>query len=144
MGKLSLKNLKFHEDMSQETPCFSADLYEDGKLVAHVQNNGRGGSNNYAPASGLTYKDVQRFYDVETDCDIMTLAEELNIVQRKQSKALVLKKDGKYYASTYSSSFAKLRKSNPTQFGEWINEQIQKCLDDGYEVLNTNLPERTV
>lgn len=41
-----LKKLKFHEDMSEETPCFSADLYENGKLVAHASNDGHGGPNN--------------------------------------------------------------------------------------------------
>ena len=75
---LSLKKLKFHEDMSEETPCFSADLYDGGKLIAHVSNRGHGGCNNVIPAKGLSYKDVAHLDNLDTDCDIMGLAEELN------------------------------------------------------------------
>lgn len=39
-----LKNLKIHEDMSDETTCFSADLYCNGKKIAYCKNDGRGGS----------------------------------------------------------------------------------------------------
>lgn len=39
----SLKNLKVHDDMSDETKCFSADLVCNGKVIAHCKNDGRGG-----------------------------------------------------------------------------------------------------
>ena len=39
----SLKNLKVHDDMSDETTCFSADLVCNGKVIAHCSNDGRGG-----------------------------------------------------------------------------------------------------
>lgn len=42
--KLELKNIKVHEDMSEETTCFSATLYANGKKVATCKNDGRGGS----------------------------------------------------------------------------------------------------
>jgi hypothetical protein len=45
--RLELKNLKVHDDMSEETLCFSATLYVDGKKVATVKNEGHGGSNFY-------------------------------------------------------------------------------------------------
>lgn len=45
--KVELKKLKVHNDMSQETTCFSADIYIDGKYAAHAQNNGCGGCNMY-------------------------------------------------------------------------------------------------
>ena len=38
----SLKNLKVHDDMSEETICFSADLVCDGKVIGHCKNDGRG------------------------------------------------------------------------------------------------------
>jgi hypothetical protein len=47
MMKIELKKLKVHRDMSQETECFSADIYIDGKYAAHVQNDGGGGCNMY-------------------------------------------------------------------------------------------------
>lgn len=44
---VELKNLKIHDDMSEETTCFSASIYFDGKKIGTVQNKGRGGSHNY-------------------------------------------------------------------------------------------------
>ena len=44
---IELKKLKTHEDMSDETLCFSAEIWVDGRLLARVRNEGRGGSNNY-------------------------------------------------------------------------------------------------
>lgn len=41
--QIELKNVKYHDDMSQETPCFSATLYVDGKRAAIVRNEGMGG-----------------------------------------------------------------------------------------------------
>ena len=139
MGKLSLKNLKFHEDMSEETACFSADLYEDGKLIAHVKNNGRGGCCDVRPADGLKYSDVQHLTTIDKDCEIMGLAEEMNIVQRSQSKALVLKKDGSLYTQKYKHSFAQMKKVHPTQFPDWIKKEVERVRAEDFEVLNTNL-----
>jgi hypothetical protein len=41
--EVKLKKVKFHEDMSDETYCFSADVWVDGKRVATAQNQGCGG-----------------------------------------------------------------------------------------------------
>lgn len=139
MGKLSLKNLKFHEDMSEETPCFSADLYEDDKLVAHVKNIGRGGCCDLYPTEGLTWRDVQHLTTIDKDCEIMGLAEEMNIVQKSQGKALVLKKGGNYYTQKYKHSIAQMKKAHPTQFPDWIKKEVEKVRAEGFEVLNTNL-----
>lgn len=42
----SLKNLQVHDDMSDETTCFSAELYCDGKKIARCNNDGHGGETN--------------------------------------------------------------------------------------------------
>jgi hypothetical protein len=41
--KCEVKNVKIHNDMSEETMCFSAVLYIDGKKAADVSNRGHGG-----------------------------------------------------------------------------------------------------
>src|SRR5574343_1685729 len=41
--KLELKSIKHSEFASQETNCFSATLYVDGKRFAMVENDGHGG-----------------------------------------------------------------------------------------------------
>ena len=137
MKNLSLKNLKFHEDMSEETPCFSADLYENGKLIAHVKNSGHGGCNSVYPAKGLTHKDTQHLTDIDTDCDIMQLAEDLNFIKKNQGSNFVLKRKGNEYTLKAPKSFAQLKKE-PNYKG-WLQKKLNSFKKDGYEVLNTNL-----
>lgn len=42
--KLGLRKVKVYDELSEETICFTAELYADGKMVAKVKNDGRGGS----------------------------------------------------------------------------------------------------
>lgn len=45
--KLTLKNLKIMKSLSEETLCFSATAYVDGKKAFDVSNRGHGGCNEY-------------------------------------------------------------------------------------------------
>lgn len=45
--RLTLKSVKAHKDMSEETECFSAALCVDGKKVGEVSNDGHGGPHRY-------------------------------------------------------------------------------------------------
>ena len=45
--KFELKNIKFYESMSEETNCFQADLFINGKKIAYVKNAGYGGPTDY-------------------------------------------------------------------------------------------------
>jgi hypothetical protein len=47
--KLELKNIKHAAFASEETHCFEAVLYLDGQPVAHISNEGRGGSDHVVP-----------------------------------------------------------------------------------------------
>lgn len=49
--KIELKKIKIVDEMSDETTCFCADVWIDGKFEGRVQNSGRGGCNDYAPHS---------------------------------------------------------------------------------------------
>ena len=44
---ITLKNIKHYESMSEETYCFEASLYVDGKRVGRVSNRGTGGCHDY-------------------------------------------------------------------------------------------------
>lgn len=46
--KIELKNIKTNMALSEETICFSANLYKDGKKVGQVVNRGHGGSHEYS------------------------------------------------------------------------------------------------
>ena len=45
--KIELKKISFNERMSDETNCFIADLYINGKKVGECNNEGRGGPTDY-------------------------------------------------------------------------------------------------
>lgn len=45
--KIELKRISFNERMSDETNCFVADLYIEGKKVGYCKNDGRGGCTEY-------------------------------------------------------------------------------------------------
>lgn len=44
---ITLKAVKVHPDMSEETNCFSAEIHLDGRRVGYVKNDGRGGCHQY-------------------------------------------------------------------------------------------------
>tara|TARA_R100001129_G_scaffold34674_2_gene23575 strand:- start:628 stop:1131 length:504 start_codon:yes stop_codon:yes gene_type:complete len=45
--RIELKNIKHFESMSEETLCFNASLYVDGRKVGAVSNRGHGGCHEY-------------------------------------------------------------------------------------------------
>lgn len=45
--KIEVKNIKFYERLSEETNCFTADVYIDGKKAAYAKNDGQGGCTFY-------------------------------------------------------------------------------------------------
>lgn len=54
----SLKNLKVHDDMSDKTTCFSADLVCNGKKIAYCKNDGQGGMTVVCCYSDVTSYDL--------------------------------------------------------------------------------------
>jgi hypothetical protein len=42
--KIELKNIKFSEWVSEETNCFQATIYADGKRIGFASNDGHGGN----------------------------------------------------------------------------------------------------
>lgn len=41
--KIQLKNVKINDSFSEETICFKADVFVNGKKIAYAENEGRGG-----------------------------------------------------------------------------------------------------
>jgi hypothetical protein len=50
--RLELKKIKYFDPGSQETSCYTAVLYVDGKKFADVSNSGQGGADNVYPVAG--------------------------------------------------------------------------------------------
>jgi len=77
---ITLKAVKIHQDMSEETLCFSASLYWNGKKAGSVSNRGCGGSNDYYYETPQIRKEIREWIDVEpvfwndgTECDFEKL-----------------------------------------------------------------------
>jgi hypothetical protein len=45
--KIELKNIKYAAFASEETSCYEATLWVDGKKIGNVSNDGRGGCDNF-------------------------------------------------------------------------------------------------
>jgi hypothetical protein len=142
LSKLSLKSVTFHEDMSEETPCFSGVLLEDGVVVANVRNHGQGGCNDYDTygISKNLNKVSERYGQLQVDCHIMQLAEEWNVATKHQSKGLVLSKGMNVSVVSFGNKtpIAKL-KTLQKDYPTWIKNQVAKYEAQGYRVLNRNL-----
>ena len=65
--KLELKNVKHAAFASQETHCFEATLYVDGKRFATVSNEGHGGCNYEYPIAPFTYSDLKKLNEMMVD-----------------------------------------------------------------------------
>ena len=55
---ITLKNFKYSDFASQETHCYEATLYADGKKFATAQNDGHGGCDNYHATDVALYNKV--------------------------------------------------------------------------------------
>jgi len=70
--KIELKKISFSERMSEETNCFAADLFINGKKVGYVKNDGRGGCTDYhantSCASGFTRVNIELIAEAEKYC----------------------------------------------------------------------------
>jgi len=73
--ELQLKSIKYTGWMSEETLCFTANLYVDGKVFAEVSNQGHGGSTDFRPHPKFKTEGATYFYrklkEVEAHCEAM-------------------------------------------------------------------------
>jgi len=49
INKLELKNISYYERGSEETPCYNATVYVNGKKAVEVSNDGHGGCDRQHP-----------------------------------------------------------------------------------------------
>ena len=59
--KIELKSIKHAEFASQETNCYSARIYIDGKAFANVSNDGHGGCDDVYPLDTVRREDLAAF-----------------------------------------------------------------------------------
>lgn len=160
--KIELKKIEYNERMSEETLCFVADLYINGKKVGYCKNDGRGGCTDY---NGHTKEDNQIIADAENYCKTLPKAKvdgydfeyqptlesmiddqfTLWLKKREEKKMQKLMETailiGKPNAGIYSyfKQKRKLYEFPVNQLQEFINKIKTKHCTDGKVILNTNL-----
>jgi len=56
---IELKAIKHSSFASEETHCYEAKIYLNGKAIFTASNNGRGACDDYYPIGKFTYSDIQ-------------------------------------------------------------------------------------
>lgn len=164
MSRVSLKNVKFLESMSEETNCFSADVYFDNKKIASCNNRGRGGNTDVLrdPSCG-----VVKFKEFEDYCNSLppyvsgtfTLPSDMEMVvdglfekwleAKEEKKLLTNMKKGLLFGSKDHYSMVSwkgvtlevlLNQNNPSMMAR-IKQIIKEKVAEGKPLLNTNIPK---
>ena len=106
---LTLKNVRANAKLSEETTCFSATLYADGRKVAEVGKRGEGGPNFYhwaKPADAVTVAGyaagLPRYAEYAPESldvlvgDLLTRAEDLKwLAHHTKAKTLFMLEESK-------------------------------------------------
>lgn len=134
---LTLKNVKYFEAGSEETPNFVADLYDNGTHVAEVQNDGRGGSNYVHPINGGKYDSVRKYDNLDVECEIFGLVYDYADVTKYQSNCLVMKKGNVRQTAKFNVSISKMKGNDKAIV--FLNKTIKKYESEGFTIMNRNL-----
>jgi hypothetical protein len=118
--RITLRALKTNQALSRETDCYSADVYLDGKKVAHAGNDGHGGPDHFHVLDAEAWKVVEALaaeysqFDFEQVDDLIgALREERKIAQRvkrnlaKGLTAMVLVETSDQYGPVHEISLPK-------------------------------------
>jgi hypothetical protein len=168
--KIELKKISFNERMSEETNCFVADLYINGKNVGECKNEGHGGCTWYRGNSKeanvliqeaeaycktlpkVKWKDKEWEQSLESYIDEQLeayLKAKFETKARKkfeklQEKSIVWGKHDTYgnMHLPYSVPLSHVAKVQPQKLQERVNAIKEKyCTGTDVVILNTNLTE---
>ena len=157
--KIELKKISFNERMSEETNCFIADLWINGKKVGYAKNEGRGGCTDYR---GDSREDNELIAEAEEYCktlphdefgeqsleDVINkfLENHLNAKQQKKMEKLMesailfgVPNGSEYHIIKYKFPLAVLVQTHkPFLIKKIMEIKVNEC-KNGVVILNTNL-----
>jgi hypothetical protein len=106
---LTLKNVKIHQALSEETYCYTATLYLNGKKVATCSNRGCGGPDDYDWVSKQAQEETEAFVESKRPSgesiwclevvvgDLLDDYEEERLLKRTLKKETLFRKPGETY-----------------------------------------------
>lgn len=160
--KLELKKIKTYDKFSEETTCFTAELYVNGKKVATCKNDGCGGSNDvyftdlemhelvqdYCKNNPIIswYNDKQYMsYSIDSRItDMICEYEFKKIARRKQKDSLLLRNESSKERPYVFDATLKLQKPikellSTSNGMKSLKKDIVRMQINGYKVMNTNI-----
>lgn len=162
--KIEVKNIRVNMAFSEETICFKADVYVNGKKVMYAENDGNGGMTNVHPYSiddkvkyqdavnyliGIGKDEYSKTYPLEDLVDDV-IDDYVNERERKKfltkrnkdaEKYLVIYKDDEYSYSKINWGKYTIEQLLKVDNGrKAIRNSIVKYRDMGYKIYNTNIP----
>jgi hypothetical protein len=159
--KIELKKISFNERMSEETNCFVADLYINGKKVGYVKNDGRGGCTDYygdSPENNQLIREAEAYYKTlpmakceEYNFDYQPTLEgaideqfELYLKAKEEKKMSKLFQIAIVVGKPKGASYRYMKFKQPlsgipqTKLVFYVAKMVNEHCHDGVELLNTN------
>jgi hypothetical protein len=169
--KIELKNIKYSEWGSEETHCFQANIYLNGKKVGHCQNDGKGGCTSYNRYPNVDYQEIQ---EMEKYCEALPpIVYESNLYKdgkytikmnlehyldnllddyfkdketakmtKKMDKAILIGNNRSYQIISFKTPLKELWEKHPQYFTKTLKESLNKYAINGNTLLNNNIPQQ--
>lgn len=166
--KIEIKNVKYYEQMSEETTCFMADIFVNGKKVGYCKNDGHGGDTDvrgYAEHREL-FKSAELYCESLPPAFVdenVTIKNSLSNVTDYLFDEWMKAKDKKKMEKDFEKGICHTSMNNELSYEmvrwmigykvvplkdllknenclELIKKFCQKLKEDGRIILNTNLP----
>ena len=160
--KLELKKVRVVNEMSEETTCFHAVLYVDGKKAADCSNDGKGGMTDVRfdnteirdaveqycmdkPVVNVFRGKEHRFTGVDIRVDELLIEYQMKKeLKSKQKTSLVLHnnkmKDPQYIIHSFLNLRQPVEKILENETGQqFLKTQIESFRRKGYTIMNTNI-----
>jgi len=167
--KIQLKNIKYSEWGSEETNCFQANIYLNGKQVGYCSNDGKGGCTSYNRIPNVDYKVIQSMEEycktlppIVYDSGIhkgkqfsidMTLehyidnllmdylkAKDEAKLTKKMDKAILIGNSFSYQIISFKVPLREVWEKQPQYFATTLKDSLNKYATNGRKLLNTNIP----
>ena len=160
--RVSLKNVKFFPTLSEDSNCFTATVYFDGKKVGECENRGYGGS------TDCRFTSREKEVEVEAYCKSLpkvvygqhTFDNNLEFVLDKCFENWISEREGKrmqkdfdkgicygtpsrYYVSSFQVGGKRISIPDLLKRGDGLGllrSSCEKLRSEGHVILNTNLP----
>jgi len=169
--KIELKNIKHSQWGSEETQCFQANIYLNGKLVGFCSNDGKGGCTSYNRVAGISYDVIQQMenfceglppivyesnlykdgkcvikmnlehYLDDLLCDYLDGKEKAKM-NKKMEKAILIGNKHSYRIISFKMPLKDVWEKYPQNFAQTLKESLNKYAVNGNALLNTNIPQQ--